>query len=183
MKIYTKGGDRGETGLLGGVRVPKSSPRIEAIGEVDELNAHLGLVLGSLGDGSSASMLVQIQSWLFDLGAELATPPGSRFAHQAIRDEHVKALEASIDEMNEHLAPLKAFILPGGSMAAAHLHVARCVCRRAERALAVLAQQVDLREELPAFLNRLSDWLFVAARAANAAANVPDVPWRRSEGN
>lgn len=174
MKIYTKAGDAGETGLLGGDRVAKNSLRITAIGEVDELNAALGLAGG--GDD-----FVRLQCWLFDLGAELAAPPGSKFDTPSLGPAHVSWLEAAIDRHMAALPPLKAFVLPGGSPAAAALHLARTVCRRAERAILTLHEVEPVRENARVFVNRLSDYLFAAARTANAAAGIPDVEWRHQE--
>ncbi len=177
MKIYTKTGDDGETGLLGGGRIAKNSLRIAAIGDIDELNASLGLArsLGANSDGE----LHRLQCWLFDLGSELAAPPGSKFDVAAIGPEAVAWLEEQIDREMGSLPPLKAFILPGGTPAAAALHVARAVCRRAERALLDLHEVEPLRENLRVFVNRLSDYLFAIARSANAASNVSDVEWHR----
>lgn len=180
MKIYTKTGDDGATGLFGGDRVPKTDARVRAYGEVDELNAVLGLARSALpaGDGM-ADVLQSIQSELFDVGAELATTP-SRAAKgdvPLIAEADVQRLERTIDAYEERLAPLASFILPGGSAAAAQLHVARTVCRRAERAVVALGGEGPVRGEVLRYLNRLSDLLFVLAREANRAAGVDDVPW------
>ena len=177
MKIYTKTGDGGETGLLGGARIAKNSLRIAAIGEIDELNASLGLAQ-SLGAPRNAE-LHRLQCWLFDLGSELAAPQGSKFDNAAIGAEAVAWLEGEIDRAMGELPPLKAFILPGGTPAAAALHVARAVCRRAERAILDLHEVEPLRENLRVFVNRLSDYLFAVARSANAVSNVSDVEWHR----
>ena len=177
MKIYTRTGDDGDTGLLGGDRVAKTSLRIVAIGDVDELNATLGLALAQ----GAPSELHRLQCWLFDLGAELASPPGGKFDAASIGPAHVAWLEGEIDRLMDALPPLKAFILLGGSPAAAALHLARVVCRRAERAVLDLHAAETVREEARTFVNRLSDYLFAAARAANAAAGVPDVEWHRQE--
>lgn len=173
MKIYTKSGDTGETGLVGGIRVSKTSLRIDAIGEVDELNAAIGLCRAGL----DLSLLGSIQNWLFDLGSELASPGQERF--HTIGRNQTEVLEQSIDEMEASLPPLKNFILPGGTEASARLHLARSVCRRAERAALTLSREEPIRGEVTVFLNRLSDWLFVAARTANALSNVMDVEWKR----
>jgi cob(I)alamin adenosyltransferase len=185
--IYTRGGDRGETSLGDGARVPKSGRRVGVYGDVDELNSVLGCCVAQLRMGGGpeeaglAAELTALQSRLFDLGAALADPRRSAqlMAPGAPADPFDAArLESLIDAHDTHLAPLRQFILPGGTMAAAHLHLARTVCRRAERAAVALA--VD--EAVPAgaliFLNRLSDALFTMARAANRAAGLPDVPWR-----
>jgi len=178
VKIYTKTGDKGQTGLVGGGRVEKDSLRIQAIGEVDELNAAIG-VARCYGSGGLA--LAKIQNWLFDLGAELATPEGTRFQNAALADEHVKWLEQSIDKQTSELPALKNFILPAGTELAAALHYARCVCRRAERSALALQREEPVREVVLVFLNRLSDWLFVSARTANRLAGVQDVEWKKSE--
>ncbi len=175
MRIYTKSGDAGSTGLLGGDRIAKSSLRIAAIGDVDELNAALGLVPGAGDD------LHRLQCWLFDLGAELAAPPGGKFEAPSVGTLHIEWLEAEIDRQMDALPPLRAFILPGGSPAGAALHWARVVCRRAERSILQLHAAEPVREEARAFVNRLSDYLFSAARTANADAGVTDVEWHRQE--
>ncbi len=170
MKIYTRTGDAGQTGLIGGARVAKDSLRMAAIGDVDELNAALGLV--QLGDSILTEEVLQIQCRLFDLGAELAGGANT------IAVQDVEALEASIDRQTQSMPPLRAFILPGGCPAAGALHLARTVCRRAERSVlsAKNVQPVSL-----AYLNRLSDWLFVTARTANSLASVSDVEWHAKE--
>ncbi|RYH14648.1 MAG: cob(I)yrinic acid a,c-diamide adenosyltransferase [Alphaproteobacteria bacterium] len=177
MKIYTRSGDAGKTGLLGGDRIAKNSLRIQAIGEVDELNAAIG-VARAHGAGPDEE-LHRLQSWLFDLGGELAAPPGGKFDAAAIGPEAVRWLEEAIDQHMGALPPLKAFILPGGSPAAASLHLARTVCRRAERSALDLHEVEPVRENVRVFLNRLSDYLFALARSANAASNVNDVEWHR----
>lgn len=174
MRIYTKTGDSGTTGLVGGTRVSKSDRRIAAIGDVDELNALIGV---ARSHGSEMDVaLERVQNWLFDLGAELATPADGKFKNEIISDEHAHWLESSIDEMNEDLSPLKNFILPGGTPIAAALHHSRTVCRRAERSVIAFG---EARPELIRFLNRLSDWLFVAARFENRTRG--DVLWSKSE--
>lgn len=181
MKIYTRTGDDGTTGLLGGDRIAKDSLRISAIGDVDELNAAIGIArLHSTGSDLD-SELFRIQNWLFDLGSEFACPPEGKFDICAIQDKHLEALETSIDRMTDRLPPLKAFILPGGTPLAAHLHAARCVCRRAERSVLSLSATEPVRTPSLRFLNRLSDWLFVAARTANADGRVVDIEWQKSE--
>jgi cob(I)alamin adenosyltransferase len=182
VKIYTRTGDAGETGLLGGVRVRKDALRIEAIGSVDETNAALGVVRVELSRSGVApegmdDLLARIQHRLFDVGAELAAADGSARAMSAIDAGDVAALEAEIDRHEAKLAPLRAFILPGGAAAAAQLHYARCVCRRAERRLVELAAAEAVRVELLKYLNRLGDLLFVMARVVNAANRAPDVVW------
>jgi len=182
MKIYTKFGDTGQTALFDGAKVPKDHLRIETYGTVDELNSHLGLALVDCTDPALHSLLTQIQHQLFDLGADLATPLNSKNSHKVHRIDpsHIAFLETQIDAATEKLPQLKRFVLPGGSITAARLHIARTVCRRAERNLVSL-----LAAESPAtlgadpliYLNRLSDLLFTLARLANKLANLPDIEW------
>ena len=177
-RIYTRTGDKGDTALGSGERVPKYSARIEAFGTVDETNAAIGVARLS-ADGEIDAMLARIQNDLFDLGADLCIPEdGSERALKALRitQSQVDRLEREIDQMNEKLAPLRSFVLPGGSAAAAQLHVARTVCRRAERLMVKLAQDEPVGEAALKYANRLSDFLFVAARAANLERG-GDVLW------
>jgi cob(I)alamin adenosyltransferase len=177
MKIYTKTGDDGSTGLFGGRRVRKTDPRVQAYGEVDELNAVLGVALAA-GAGDLAAVLTDLQRELFVLGADLATPPGMETSYlPRVQAQHVAALERLIDEHDARLPELKSFVLPGGSALAAHLHHARTVCRRAERAAVALAAVEDLGPVPVQFLNRLADLLFVLARWANLSAGVAETPW------
>ena len=171
-RIYTGGGDRGETSLGDGTRVPKIDCRIAAFGAVDELNSHLGLVLaGELPDEMRA-VLTRVQNELFDLGADLSVPFGIgdrlRITHEQIAD-----IEQDCDRFNADLPELKSFVLPGGSEAAARLHVARAVCRRAERKALEAAEDLDLNQLALVYLNRLSDLLFILARTANAGGEEP----------
>ncbi len=177
MRIYTKTGDAGETGLFGGARVSKASGRVEAYGDVDELNSALGVARLSPIDDVRDALLAEIQSELFDLGAELAVTPGKEPIGPRIGEEEIVRLERAIDAAEEELPPLKTFVLPGGSPGGAYLHLARTVCRRAERAVVALARTEGVRAEVLRYLNRLSDLLFVLARLANARAGVADVPW------
>ena len=180
VKIYTKTGDDGITGLLGNRRVPKDDLRIEAYGTVDELNAVLGLARAQGLNAASDKLVSQLQNELFVVGSALADPdPAGRY-HGAIRAEHATRLEEIIDVLEAELAPLSTFILPGGSLAAAELHLARTVCRRAERLVVRLARQPggDVSSALIVYLNRLSDLLFVMARAENHRAGVADIPWK-----
>lgn len=180
MKIYTKTGDQGETGLFGGPRVRKDDPRIEAFGDVDELNAVLGVVRCEPLDERLDGLLMAIQNELFDLGAQLASPEPARAGVPHITEAHIARLEQAIDEYDANLPPLRAFILPGGARAAALLHSARAVCRRAERRVVYLAQQAEIAGEVVIYLNRVSDLLFVLARAANHMAGRGDVLWQSS---
>jgi len=180
MKIYTKTGDRGQTGLFGGARVSKAAPRVQTYGDVDELNAVIGVVLAHASDARVTATLRAVQDDLFAFGAELARAPGKDvdLGVELIEEADVTRLEHAIDELERDLLPLKAFVLPGGCAEAAFLHVARTTARRAERALVALADSENVRGELLRYVNRLSDLLFVMARHANFRANVPDVPWR-----
>ena len=178
MKIYTKMGDSGETGLYGGSRVSKDNLRIQAYGTLDELNTVLGLALSDdRGATGLRGKLNRIQSELFQLGAELATPADKVVKGAKISQKEITAMEVEIDEMESHLAPLKAFILPGGSRLASLLHLARAVSRRAEREMVTLNATEKLRSEVLQYVNRLSDYLFVCARFANHQEKIADVPW------
>ncbi|HUP48422.1 MAG TPA: cob(I)yrinic acid a,c-diamide adenosyltransferase [Thermoanaerobaculia bacterium] len=175
MKIYTRTGDSGETSLFGGTRVGKDDPRIDAYGTVDELSSFLGLARASWPDSPVAAQLERAQNDLFDIGAQLAAPGNERFT--GVEEQRVEELEHAIDAMEGELAPLANFILPGGSVAAAQLHVARTVCRRAERLVVALGDGAP--HETVVYLNRLSDFLFVAARLTNLRLGVPDVTWKK----
>ena len=180
MKIYTKSGDKGETSLFDNSRVSKADARVDAYGEVDELNACLGIVRAEHEDATLDALLGQIQKDLFALGAQLADPQGhvaDRKPKAAVTAGHVKRLEEAIDAREESLPPLKAFILPGGSPAAALLHFSRTVCRRAERRVVALARHDQVDPQVVTYLNRLSDLLFVLARDANRTSGVPEEPW------
>jgi cob(I)alamin adenosyltransferase len=177
-RIYTRGGDGGETSLGDGTRVPKQSPRVESYGVVDEANAVLGLARIH-AKGPAAAMLARIQNDLFDLGADLCIPPGGAKSKGALRIEaaQVARLEREIDALNAKLKPLDSFVLPGGTALAAYLHLARTVVRRAERLVAALAADESVTPEALKYLNRLSDHLFVLARAANAKGK-KDLLWK-----
>lgn len=202
MKIYTRTGDDGLTGLFGGPRVSKDDLRIEAYGTTDELNSVLGVARAALatyrpgpfdepevtGEAASAQSssawisdmdgwLERIQNELFDLGADLATPLGSKANVHRMGQEQIDVMETQIDRFEEDLAPLTAFILPGGTDVAAHLHVARTVCRRAERRVIALARRDEINMKCAVYLNRLSDALFVAARLVNHRLGVNDHTW------
>ena len=178
MKIYTKTGDDGTTGLFGGARVKKTSPRVEAYGTVDELNAVLGVARAAHLGVFSDQTLARVQVDLFTLGAELACVPGKeqKLAMPLLDATDAERLERAIDHGESLLAPLSSFILPGGSQQAAALHLGRTVCRRAERALLAI-DDAPPRAGLVVYLNRLSDLLFVLARVANLETAVADVPW------
>ncbi len=184
MKLYTRTGDDGTTGLFGGRRVEKDHPRVAAYGDVDELNACVGLAASGCDSGNQyQSRLLDIfgrlQSRLFDVGADLATPEGSK--HEAkiarITSEHVAEVEAWIDEIDGGNDPMTSFVLPGGTELAARLHLARTVCRRAERSVITLRATEPVTGEVVKYLNRVSDMLFAMARRANKDAGVADVPW------
>jgi cob(I)alamin adenosyltransferase len=175
-KIYTRTGDGGSAGLVDGSRVSKSSLRLDAIGEVDEANAAIGLAIASLNGGELSGLLTRIQNDLFDLGADVATP-GDVGGALRIVPAQVERLEQEIDQMNGPLEPLASFILPSGSQGVSALHLARAVVRRAERAAVRLHEREPLNPFLLAYLNRLSDHLFVAARAV-AARELGDVLWQ-----
>jgi cob(I)alamin adenosyltransferase len=179
MKLYTKTGDDGTTGLFGGGRVPKASARVDAYGTVDETNAALGVARATRLAPAMDDVLAHVQEDLFTLGAELACVPGreSKLAMTLLGPDDIARLERAIDESDAACAPLKSFVLPGGSPQAAALHVARTVCRRAERAVLAI-DDTPARRELVVYLNRLSDLLFTLARQANLVAGVPDVPWK-----
>ncbi|MCH5375793.1 MAG: cob(I)yrinic acid a,c-diamide adenosyltransferase [Planctomycetes bacterium] len=181
MKIYTKTGDNGETGLLAGPRVSKDHVRVEAYGEVDEINALLGLARSERLPQEIDRILVRVQHELFNVGAELACPYPEAYGLPMVDLPRIDALEAEIDRFEDELPPLRQFILPGGSRASALLHVARTVCRRAERRVVSLrkADPEHVSENVLGYLNRLGDLLFLLARAANHALNVDDVPWSR----
>jgi cob(I)alamin adenosyltransferase len=178
-RVYTRTGDDGTTALGTGERVPKSAPRIEAYGTVDELNAQLGVVLRVGVCGGLIEPLRRIQNELFHAGAELCVPEADRASCPGPRIEgkHVDALEALMNRLSEDLEPLENFVLPGGTLAAAKLHVARTVCRRAERVVAALAEQEPVGAELIKYLNRLSDALFVMARYDNRQGGVSEPVW------
>lgn len=172
-KITTRTGDAGETGLGDGSRLPKDAPRIQALGDIDELNSAIGVLLAEEVPAATREALAQVQQDLFDLGGELCIP-----GHAMVRATHVTRLEALTARSNATLAPLKEFVLPGGSRAAAAAHLARTVCRRAERSVVALGARESVSEPLRQYLNRLSDLLFVLARTLNRAAGRDDVLWR-----
>ncbi|GBC93118.1 Cob(I)yrinic acid a,c-diamide adenosyltransferase [bacterium HR15] len=181
MRIYTRTGDTGETGLIGGQRVPKDDVRVEAYGTLDELNAALGLARCYIPHEDLNALLERIQSQLFDIGAELALPPERAAQFASVGQAEVQALETAIDQLEQELEPLRQFILPGGTLAAAALHLARTICRRAERRVVTLSHHSSVSGGIIQYLNRLGDLLFVMARVANHRAGVSDVPWKRTQ--
>jgi cob(I)alamin adenosyltransferase len=181
MKIYTKGGDKGETGLYGGERVSKDSLRIETYGTVDELNSFIGLTLGEVSDSEIKKLLKQIQNTLFILGSDLSTPDNKKNkAHQIprIKKSNYEEIEREIDKFDARLDELRNFILPGGSKGATLLHICRTVCRRAERRVVSLKNKVNLNPDIIILLNRLSDLFFVLARYENKISGTEDVKWQ-----
>lgn len=180
MRIYTRSGDDGTTVLIGGRRVSKGDLRVEAYGTVDEANAALGFARAAALPPVLDAILARAQVALFDVGAALANPEADATARPPVSDEHVRYLEQAIDDLQKSLPPLQTFVLPAGSETAARLHLARTVARRAERVVVRLASEASVPPDVVRYLNRLSDVLFVAARAANRAVGVPDVPWTGS---
>ncbi len=172
-RIYTRGGDRGETSLGDGTRVPKLDCRIGAFGTVDELNSLLGVALAGELAGQIRAVLERVQNELFDVGADISVPFGVGDGRLRVSQAQIDRLEADCDRFNADLPELKSFVLPGGTEAAARIHVARAVCRRAEREVLDAAQQVELNPLVPVYLNRLSDLLFILARTANAGGDEP----------
>ena len=172
-KIYTRTGDDGTTGLGDGTRIAKNSLRVQALGDVDELNAVIGLLQTEPLEANIHQLLEAIQHDLFDMGGELCMP-----GHSLLKQERITALEHQLDAWNDHLEPLKEFILPGGSRAAAYCHLARTICRRAERTIYALHAQESLHENVLQYINRLSDLLFVLCRVLNKRAGVDDVLWQ-----
>lgn len=172
-KIYTRTGDKGTTGMGDGSRVDKDSTRVAVMGDVDELNSVMGIVICKCMEGPVREMLITIQHDLFNLGAQLTMPQCN-----LITPARVQWLEQSLDAMNENLPPLKEFILPGGGEAAAHCHLARTVCRRAERNVVALRKEFEFSEHISAYINRLSDLLFVTCRVLSREAGEPEVYWQ-----
>jgi cob(I)alamin adenosyltransferase len=183
VKIYTKTGDDGKTGLYGGSRVPKDDLRIEAIGTVDELNALLGWTRAEGLPPGIDQFVFRIQNQLFDLGAELASPVAEKSGQQNITERQIRWLEDAIDQHEASLKPLKEFILPGGSSGGARLQLARSICRRAERRVISLASVADssVSNDVVVYLNRLSDFLFVVARCVNRIEGKDDVVWEKGQ--
>lgn len=188
MKLYTRKGDDGQTSLFNGQQVRKDDLRVETYGTIDELNAQIGVAVANLRGAAGAyqeleKRLLQIQSELFTLGAELATPPGGETARiPSVVADDSKRLEKWIDDACDPVPPIRVFVLPGGSLLAAQLHVSRTVCRRAERLVVTLAAQAPINPEIIIYLNRLSDLLFAWARYANHLAGIADIPWVNPRG-
>jgi len=181
LKIYTKTGDKGTTSLIGGTKVPKSHIRIEAYGTVDELNSYIGLCRDMLSDENSRAVLQEVQDRLFTIGSSLACDPikEPKMRIPDLKEEDVTLLEKEIDKMNEAIPAMKSFILPGGHITVSHLHIARCVCRRAERCCVRLElESLEVEQVILKYLNRLSDYLFVLARFAAFQLNTREIPWK-----
>lgn len=178
MKIYTKKGDKGQTSLIGGDRVSKHHIRIEAYGTVDELNSYIGILRSFTKDELNQPILSEIQDRLFTLGSLLASAPNSKMIVPDLHIADIELLENAMDTMNEILPPLRAFILPAGSIEISHCHVARCICRRAERLVVHLNEIEKVNEEIIQYLNRLSDYLFVLGRFTALLQKVKEVEWK-----
>ncbi len=179
MKIYTKTGDKGLTSLFGGKRVPKHHIRIEAYGTVDELNSYIGLIRDQKVDENTFKVLIEIQDRLFTLGSMLATEPGNeKVKVPQLFEEDITLLENEIDKMNETLPEMRSFVLPGGHQTVSYCHIARCVCRRAERLAVHLTEVEPVQEIVVKYLNRLSDYLFVLSRKLTQDNNANEIPWK-----
>ncbi|ELR69101.1 Cob(I)alamin adenosyltransferase PduO [Fulvivirga imtechensis AK7] len=179
MKVYTKTGDKGTTALFGGARVSKSHDRINAYGTIDELNSYIGLVRDQEVNHKRRTILVEVQDRLFTIGSVLATEPGNKKVKTPhLGEDDIEALEVEIDKMEEELPPMKNFILPGGHPSVSFCHVARCVCRRAERLVVALNDHEAVNPLVIQYLNRLSDYLFVLARKMSKELNAEETPWK-----
>lgn len=179
MKIYTKTGDQGKTSLLGGSRVAKYHLRIEAYGTVDELNAAVGMLRSLEIPEATIETLIEIQNKLFTIGAQLASEPGERkIKIPKLQQEDTVYLEKKIDKMDDNLPEMRNFVLPGGHPAVAQAHVARCICRRAERIVLHLKDESDVPAEIPIYLNRLSDFFFVLSRKLTQDLGATEIPWK-----
>jgi len=178
-KVTTKTGDQGQTSVADGIRISKDCDLIQAIGEIDELNSSLGFLINFLPEDLNKNIIFKIQHILFNAGSELAIPKSSGFSSQSpITPENISSIELEIDLITQELPPLKEFILPGGTLAASACHVSRSICRRAERALVRLSKHTEINPFLLIYFNRLSDFLFVFARALNLTAQKPEIFWR-----
>ncbi|MCG8577297.1 MAG: cob(I)yrinic acid a,c-diamide adenosyltransferase [Flavobacteriales bacterium] len=179
MKVYTKKGDEGKTGLIGGTRVPKYSLRIDAYGTVDELNSYMGLLRDRAVSDEYKEQIIEIQDRLFTLGSHLASDPEkSKMKLPEIGENDIEYLERAIDKMDEELEPMKFFVLPGGHETVSFCHIARCVCRRAERLVVELDEQFEQNPVILAYLNRLSDYIFVYGRYVSVQLNAEEIPWK-----
>ncbi len=179
FKIYTKTGDKGLTSLIGGTRLPKHHIRIEAYGTVDELNSHMGLLRDVIDDVSTKDLISGIQDRLFTIGSLLAADPEkNKMPLPQIFEDDVVTLEKAIDVINDQVPEMKSFVLPGGHVFVSYCHIARCVCRRAERAVLRLAENEKVEELLPKYLNRLSDYLFMLSRQLTQRLNAIETPWK-----
>lgn len=178
MKIYTKRGDKGQTSLIGGDRVPKHNIRIEAYGTIDELNSYIGILRSFVNDDINTGVLPEIQDRLFTIGSLLASAPGSKMIVPDVKNEDTELLENAIDKMNAELPELRSFVLPAGSLEVAHCHVARCICRRAERLIVHLDEIQDVEPIVLQYINRLSDYLFVVGRYTAKMQGVEEVSWK-----
>ena len=178
MKIYTKKGDKGQTSLIGGTRVPKSSMRIESYGTVDELNSYLGLVRDQEIDKEYVRQILEIQDRLFTIGSHLASDPEkAKMKIPGLFDQDIINLEHWMDEMDKELPEMRSFVLPGGHPTVSHTHVARCICRRAERIIVDLGSHDHVEEIVPQYMNRLSDYLFVLSRKLTQDLGAEESPW------
>lgn len=182
MKIYTKTGDKGTTGLFGGARVSKDDIRIEAYGTLDELNSFIGTLISSMDIKGQNEILTDVQNRLFTIGSNLASDPSKEMITPDLTDEDIKILEDAMDNMNEHLTPLRAFILPGGSVAVGISHQCRTICRRAERRVVSLTNVSKVDEHIVRYLNRLSDYLFVLGRMIAKEQGIEEVNWLPRKG-
>jgi len=179
FKVYTKTGDKGQTSLIGGTRVPKHHIRIESYGTVDELNSFIGLIRDQQIDEHSKAILIEIQDRLFTIGSSLASDPNkSKMKIPDLKEEDVSLLETEMDKMDESLPEMKSFVLPGGHTTVSYCHIARCVCRRAERLSIQLAETEFVAELVIKYLNRLSDYLFVLSRKLSMDLNAKEIPWK-----
>ena len=178
MKIYTKRGDSGETSLIGGDRVAKHHIRIEAYGTIDELNSYIGILRSFTDDKINSKVLPEIQDRLFTVGSLLASAPGSKMRVPDLHDADTELLEESIDQMNAELPELRSFVLPAGSLEVSHCHVARCICRRAERLIVHLNEEQHIEPIIIQYINRLSDYLFVLSRYKGMKQGVEEVSWK-----
>lgn len=178
FKIYTKTGDKGQTSLIGGTRLPKQHVRIEAYGTVDELNSHIGLLRDVVENTADYDLLIAVQDRLFTIGSQLAADPEkNKMTLPSIAEDDIVALEKAIDHIDAHVPEMKSFVLPGGHVHVSYCHIARCVCRRAERAVLRLAENESVDEIHAKYLNRLSDYLFMLSRKLSLELNAKEIPW------